>query len=505
MQVVSMLFREMKEYDDQMIRSYNGNASPGNLLDLERATDHGRDFSASALAGIAGRIIRPQGEVDRVAAITGGFAQQRMMFSMSVLVRTHNRQQVIHEISGYTDHVGATNSLRGVKIDERMGLYFNSVTRISRSEADTSRGRRMLTQIQRSNQVIGQQTNPDFTMARGTQGTMTMRPEDLFTRNTTNRLFEQRARQEGSMDLRGGYTMGSMKFSNRLNTSSTRFMSRSMTALTTANGGDGHIDEYQHDRDTARIFKDARGQVREDAVTVDPVFEQMAQDTQILQDGFITFGELMHMDPDFNWDGIPVYFNEKGTRRSVRGDYRPWDGNENVDVAVTMLVNALPMYLINYQLASISFTASNRDSMGEMVVIPDNAFPIAEGPDLREIVPMFCQRLETEILQDMLPWPNCDLDITVETSIAGETYVKISLDNDNYEEYIFPTFCDSVVSPIITERAENMDDMASTISQIADNIGSTLNYDNDRDDDNSRRIITDLRANPIPSTKRRSY
>jgi hypothetical protein len=504
MQVLSMLFREMKEYDDQVIRSYNGNASPANLLDLERFTDHGRDFSASALAGVAGRIVRPIADSVSRAAITGGFSQQRMMFTMSCLVRGHSRQQVIHEISGYTDGVGATNSLRGVLIDERMCLYFNSVTKLSRMQTDTSRGNRMLTQIMRSNQVISQQSNPDFTMARGSQGTMTMRPEDLFTRNTTNRLFEQRARQEGSMDLRGGYTMGTMKFSNRLNTSSTRFMSRSLTAIGAADRGDGLIDEYQHERDTTKIFKDARGQVREDAVTVDPVFEEMSRDTQLLQDGFVTFGELMQMDPDFDWDSIPVYFNEKGMRKSVRGDYRPWDGMENVDVATTMLVNALPMYLINHQLASISFTASNRDSMGEMVVVPDNAFPIAEGPDLREIVPIFCQRLETEILLDMLPWPDCPVDMTVETSIAGETYVKISLDNDNYEEYVFPTFCDSVVSPIVTESAEHMDNMASTISQIAENIGSGLNYDNDRDDGKSR-IITDLRANPITSGKRRSY
>lgn len=503
MQVLSMLFREMKEYDDQKIRSYSGNASPANLLDLERLTDHGRDFSASALAGIAGRVIRPVADDVHTAAISGGFAQQRMMFTMSCLVRGHSRQQIIHEISGYTDHVGAHNSLKGVVLDENMCLYFNSVTRLSRADTDTSRGRRMLTQIQRSNQVISRQTNPDFTMARGTQGTLTMRPEDLFTRNTTNSLFERRARQEGSMDLRGGYTMSTMKFSNRLNTSSTRFMSRAMQALSAADRGDGIIDEYQHERDTTKIFKDARSQVKEDAIAVDPIFEEMTQDTQLLEDGFIRYGELMTMDPNFDWDGIPVYFTGKGERKTIRGDYRPWDGMENVDVAATMLVNSLPMYMINHQLASISFTATNRDTMGEMVVVADNAFPIAEGPDLREVVPIFCQRLETEILLDMLPWPDCELDLKVETSIAGETYVRISLDGENEEEYAFPTFCDSVVSPIVTESSETMDNMASTIFQISDNIGSSLNYDNDKDD--RKRIITDVRSNPISAAKRRSY
>lgn len=488
MQILELIFREMKGYDDQMIRSYNGNASPGNLQDLERMTDHGRDFSPSALSGIAGRIIRPVAETSLSAAITSGWGETRMMFAMKVLVRESRNSQQIHEISGYTDYVGATASLRGVVIDERMTLHFNSVTRITRMVADTPRGSRHLTSINRSNQVISKQSNPDFTLARGSQGTLTMRPEDLMSRNTTNNLFARRAKAEGSLDLRGGYTMGTMKLSNRLNTSSTRFMARSMSALTTADAGDGVIDELQHDRDTTRIFKDARGQVREDAITSDPVFEELSQDTNILHDGFITYGELVEMNRDFDWDSVPVYFTARGERKTLRGDYRPWDGMENEDIAVTMLVNALPMYLINHQLASISFTAKNFDSLGEMVVIADNAVPIMEGPDLREVLPIFMSRLETEILLDILPWEGCPIDIEVNTAIAGETYVRISLDGANFEEYVFPTFCDSVVSPVVTESQDHMDNMAGTISQIAQSIGSGLNYEEEED---RPRIILD--------------
>jgi hypothetical protein len=502
MQILELIFREMKEYDDQMIRPYSGNASPGNLHDLEIATDHGRDFSPSALSGLAGRIIRPIAETSHRAAIASGWGEVRMMFAMKVLVRETRTSQQIHEISGYTDHMGATNTLRGVKMDERMCMYFNSVTRIHRSMTDTPRGSRWLTNINKSNQIISKQSNPDFTLARGSQGTMTMRPEDLMSRNTTNEIFAKRARAEGSMDLRGGYAMGTMKLSNRLNTSSTRFMSRSMSAIATADAGDGHIDAYQHDRDITKIFKDARGQVREDGITTDPIFEELSADTNILHDGFITYGELVEMNKDFDWESVPVYFTEKGQRKSVRGDYRPWNGMENEDIAATMLVNALPMYLINHQLAAVSFTARNFDSLGEMVAVADNAVPIMEGPNLREVLPVFVQRLESEILLDMLPWEGCQLDLQVETAIAGETYVKISLDGGNYEEYVFPTFCDSVVSPVVTESQEHMDDMASTVHQIAESLGSSLNYDDDTDKRSSSRIITDSRA---PSSPRRSY
>lgn len=497
MQILEIIFREMKEYDDQMIRSYSGNASPSNLHDLEIATDHGRDFSASALSGLAGRIIRPMADTDCRAAIAGGWGQTRMMFAMKVLVRETSTSQQIHEISGYTDYMGAIASIRGVKLDDKMGMYFNSVTRIHRSITNTPRGSRWTTNINKSNQVIARQSNPDFSLAAGAQGTLTMRPEDLMSRCTTSDVFAKRAAAEGSVDMRGGYANGKMKLSSRLNTSATRFMSRSLTALATAEAGDGRIDELQHDRDPIRIFRDARGQVREDGITTDPVFEELAADTNILADGFITYGELVDMNREFDWDNVPVYFTEKGMRKSVRGDYRPWNGGDLEDIATTMLVNALPMYLINHQLAAISFTASNRDTMGEMIVAADNAIPIMEGPNLRDVLPIFVRRLESEILVDMLPWVDCPLDLEVNTAIAGDTYVRISIDGGNWEEYVFPTFCDSVVSPVVAENMEHMDNMAGTIRQIGDSLGSQRDYD--RPD--TSRILTDTRK----LTSTRSY
>ena len=477
MHILEIIFREMKEYDDQLIRSYSGNASPSNLHDLEIATDHGRDFSASALAGLAGRIIRPMADVDQRAAIAGGWGQTRLMFAMKVLVRDSSTSQQIHEISGYTDYLGAVNTLRGVKLDNNMGLYFNSVTRIHRSVTNTPRGNRWTTNINKSNQVISRQSNPDFTMARGAQGTLTMRPEDLMSRCTTTDVFARRAAAEGSVDMRGGYANGKMKLSSRLNTSATRFMSRSLSALATAEAGDGRIDELQHDHDPIRVYRDARGQVREDGITTDPVFEELASDTNILNDGFITYGELVDMNLDFDWANVPVYFAEAGLRKSVRGDYRPWNGGDIEDIATTMLVNSLPMYLINHQLAAVSFTASNRDTLGDMIAAADNATPIMEGPNLRDVVPVFIRRLESEILLDILPWPDCPLDLEVNTAIAGETYVRISLDGGNWEEYVFPTFCDSVVSPVVTECMDHMDNMAGTIRQIGDSLGRQRDYD----------------------------
>lgn len=505
MQISSLMFREMKEYDDQMLRPYDGNASQTNLYALEDATEGGRDISLSTLAGIAGRIIRPSGEAVGRANIVNGWGEQRMMFAMTVTVRSSSRQEIIYEITGYTGDMGATKTLRGVAMDEKMQLFFNSITKIGRNYANTPRGNGWVTDVQRSNQVIVQQTNPDFTLARGRPGTLTMRPEDIFSRNTTNPTFRSRLEAAGASDMRGGFTSSPMKFSNRQNTSSTRWMQRSLTALNGANNDDMMNDPYGIERSPESVFKEARGRVREDAVSSDPVLEEISRDSNIMNDGFITYGELMQMNPDFDWDGVPVYFQEKTMRRSLRGEYRSWDGSDNETVAASMLVSSLPIYLINYQLAAVDFTATNCNTMGDMVVVATNASQIIEGPSIRDILPAFKSRLETEILKDILPWPDCPLDLHVDTSIASETYVRISLDNQPHEEFVFPVFCDSTVSPILTETQEYIDGMAATLSSIGDSLGHLNRQDNSGDEPRSRIITDPSRISFDTSSKKRSF
>lgn len=487
MQIQSLLFREMKEYDDQYIRPFYGDASPRLLNALDDATEGGSDFSPSRLAGVAGHILRPSANTSLRAAITGGWGQQRMMFVMLCNIRTTKTAQVLHEITGYTDHVGIHSGLRGIDIDPHMTLHFTSVTRIGRTYANTPTGNGWLTSINKSNLIIGKQSNPDFTRARGGQGTLTARPEDLFTRNGTNSIFAEQVKRAGGSDMRGGFANHGMKFSNILNNGSTRFMNRSLTALFAADRGDSLDDPYGQDRDLGKIWKEARGKVREDAITSDPIMEELSQDTNILHDNFITYGELMQMDPEFAWDDVPVYLVEKGMRKSVRGDYRPWNGNDNVDIAAKMLVDALPMYLISHQMAHVAFSASNISTLGEIIAVATNASPMMEGPNLREVVPTLMARLEAEILRDILPWPDCSLELEVDTSIAGETYIKISLDRQDFEEFVFPVFSQALVAPVVVENTEFMDNLSLTLSQIGDSLGSQYN----NDDSDRPRIITE--------------
>lgn len=485
MQIQSLLFREMKEYDDQYIRPFYGDASPRLLESLDKATEGGTDFSPSRLAGIAGHILRPAADASLRAAITNGWGEQRLMFIMVCMVRETRNSQVLHEITGYTNYMGIHKGLRGIEIDSRMTLHFTSVTRIGRHYSDTPRGAGWLTSINKSNQIIGKQTNPDFTLAKGGQGTLTARPEDLFTRNSTNQIFADRVKAAGGLDMRSGFGQQGMKFSNMFNNGSSRFMSRSLSALFSSERHDTMDDPYGMERDVAKVWKDARGQVREDAISADPVMEELSRDTNILHDNFVTYDELMQMDPNFAWDDVPVYFAEKGMRKSVRGDYRPWNGNENVDIAAKMLVDALPMYLISHQIGTFEFSASNINTLGDIVVVATNAHPMLDGPDLREVIPTLARRLEVEILRDILPWPDCALELEISTAIAGETYIKIALDRGNFEEFVFPVFCGSLVSPVVIENVESMDNLTTTLSQIGSDLGRR-NYDS-----SSSRIITE--------------
>jgi len=476
MQLVDIVFRERSGYRDMQLRPFMSDATGELINQLDHDTRGGSDLSPAALSRVAGRIIRPQANVGSKAIIANGWGEKRFMFLMTVLVRDARSARQTLEISGYTDHVGAVNSLRGVKLDENMALYFNSVTEVNQSYMDSPTGGGWRTQIAGSNHLIGPQTMPDFTRDRLSPGTMTMRPEDVFQsspKDVLSTAFSRNAKETGRfMDMRNSFTQPGLRMSNRWNDSSTRYFHRALKALNTANEGEVFGDGNGFDRDASQIMRDARGQVRERSFTSIPDFADLARDTNILEQGFITYGELIAMNPEFAWDDVKVFFERPETSRDYSRDTTDWNGRDNTTVAAIQIARALPTYMAFHHLAHIHFEANNYSHMGEPVIIIPEVLPLMGKSINQQALAAFEQRLITELFVDMLPWENCMFDLRVKASLSGDVIVHIQLEGDEPAEFAFPVFCDSLVAPVVVDDRNCIEKMGETLTNIVDTLGS---------------------------------
>lgn len=476
MELIDIVFRERSGFRDMQLRPFHADATQDLIRQLNDDTSGGADLTPSALSRTAGRIIRPLANVTTPALIANGWGEKRFMFIMSVQVRKSRGATSILEITGHTDNAESINSLRGVKLPEDLALYFNSITEINQTYVDRpGSGGSWMTQIAGSHHVIGPQTLPNFSRDRLSPGTMTMRPEDVFHSNPKSILqnsFSRRVEQETDfLDMRNSFTSRSLRLSNRWNDSSTRYLHRSLKALSTANNGEVYGDNLTLERDPGEVMKDARSQVRERTFSQIPVFSELNRDTAIMDQGFITYGELIRMNPDFPWSDVKVFFERPETARNYAETTSAWDGRNNTSIAAVQIARALPTYMEFHHIAYVEFDANNTSYTGEPVILIPEVLPMMGQAINQQALQSFEQRLATELFVDMLPWEGCPFELWVKATLRGEVIINIKLGNEDPEEFAFPVFCDSLVAPVVVDDQRHIEDMSNTLVNIVESVG----------------------------------
>ena len=487
MQLIDLVFRERSGYKDMQLRPYYADATPDLIGRLNEDTRGGEDLTPAALAGVAGRIIRPAARHEGNAIIANGWGEKRFMFMMTVLVRKTATAISTLEISGYTDYMGAVSGLRGIKMDENMAMYFNSITELNQSFMDTPTRYGWQTSISGSNHLIAPQVMPDFSRDRLSAGTLVMRPEDVFHNNPSNvvaNAFHQRAKKENFLDLRHGFASKGLRMSNRLNDSSTRYLHRSIKALATANEGEMFGTGDSFDRDVGQILKDARSQVRERTVSSIPLLADMARETNILEQGFITYGELVSMNPDYNWDDVKVFFERPETTRDF-SERTDWGGRDNTTIAAIQIARALPTFMAFHHIAYVEFTADNMSALGESVIMIPQCLPMIGKQVTERSLMAFEERMISELFYDMLPYPDCQFELDVRAGLANDIEIRLRLEGEEAGDFSFPVFCDSLVAPVISDDQETITAMSSGLTDIVENLGSNRRGSDDSHFDSS--------------------
>ncbi|MCY1340022.1 hypothetical protein D9M68_19910 [compost metagenome] len=481
MKIINIVFRERPAYRDMQLRPFGADATDDLISKLCFDTNQGTDLTPAALSGTAGRIIRPVAESRGKAIIANGWDEKRYMFIMTVEVRRSQTIFTTLEISGYTDTAEVHNGLRGIKFPPEMALYFNSITEVEQMYDSTAvRGRGgWKTRVCSSNHVIIPQTMPDFSRERASPGTVTMRPNDIFRSSGSSiiqRSFDRKATKENFIDGRYGFADRQLRMSTRWNDSSTRYLNRSINALSTASNGEQFGDNFNSsiDIDTTKVITDARRQVPEKNLVSWRPMADLSRETNILEQGFITYGELANMNPDFAWDDVKVYFLDLAAQRDLRST-TSWGGRDNSTVAANILARGLPSYMAFHQIGRIEFEANNTGFNGTPVIMVSNVMPLLGNVVDERALASLEQRLQTELFVEMLPWDDCRYDIRVSADLGVDVHIDMHLDDEDPADFVFPVFCDSLVSPVIANHNDDVTAMGETIAKIVDSFGSATN------------------------------
>lgn len=471
-------------YQEQTIRPFHTTIRAEDVNQLELATKGGRHLGTTAVQSVANNMLQLSAVPEAVATIKEGWTSRRFRFLMVVEERNpfmpNDRTQRIY--FGYTDHSDASQNY----LDPEMRIYFNSETIVSDMVRPSVNGPVVETMVVGSNQIISplDMAGPGASAYHSAPASYMIRPEDIFYYGQTAHVVQklQESGQVGDVtaqfDARamvgqgGGY-----KYSNRKDTTPSRYISNTLTAYKHA------VDEVaiaqQNDSvyDRELLLGEAQSYISNQSISSNPFFTALKDYAGYLEKGYVTLNELQSVFQEVARpeSGVMMYSMDDG--RSIRQvstmeQSEHWKGNDNVTLAAATLAQVIPSIMMDNFIRSISFAATNGHGLGQFSIdFHDNTLRgVIDGLDWTRYLQEFERRLIFDALAPLTFNNQIGFQISMSTDLAGDSIIDIAIHGEPVRRYIAPTFTDSLFTPVITKDHQRQGTITNDLLYVMEQI-----------------------------------
>lgn len=465
--VAQLLIQETGCYGQQYSRPYKAVTDQRTLDNLSnRITDVSRGsptakVTGGLISGLCGGLMMPSANWDSQLIIPNGWNERRLRFVLEVRNVTGFGED-IYFFQGYSEYMGISHLNT---IDDRMVFYINSFMRVSRSRdysGMSSAGFRDI--VSETAQVINGRYH-----VQSTGEVFGLRPEDLFIGAQSNHISEAlMTSNEGHVVDTRLNQAGEVFRSRRTNAIPSNFLSRVIDSYRSANMmadfGTGTDDIY------SRAIQSSH----EPSPFENP-FIRALSDLQGMH-AVTTFSmrDLLTLDPNVQHN---TQFLELAStvRLHQVGETEDWAAANLKTQLATVVTNAVSGLMVECMMVEVAFHCTNMTLNG----MPDTRFlstPVgftAANPMMYSM--NFINRFESEVLPDLTQAGHIPVSITVHADLYGETMVEISIDGDMATPYTTPSFCDALLSPVVTTNSGDYHALVNGVESIVNTTGQT-NY-----------------------------
>jgi hypothetical protein len=464
---------ETGTFNDQYIRPYRSHLSEQVKDEFIEATRDESRLDNKTLAGIASRIISPTTEAGPRVDIRHGWGERRFMFHLRIRLGQHLAGGVFQYITGYTDH--ADTSFSG-EIDPDMRLYFNNSVMVDvRERAGGRGGSRTVGRVKDASHIIV----PVSTIGEDRHDRRYDSTELMAPKHVMGALMTDSA-DLPTRDMRVGLSAyNTVEKISRSRGVATAYLADAINGINKARlklDAEEHFDSEFSGvvTDQQRLYSEASAQLREPGISNDPFMYWLEEKTNFINDRFITYGELCRKLEYL--DALCRVWNIGGvhqeSRVSERGESENWNTSNMETVVATAFCYSVPAMMMELMLTRAVIVATNENVDSRITVDVKNVHSFADGLDLSPYIERLTDRIVDELFVDLSH--NGDVSLWVEMDIDVEygTFITVHYDGGPGIEYTLPTFADALYSPIVTHRRQNLNEIASHVSFMADHIGT---------------------------------
>lgn len=467
--VARMLLQESGTYNPMYTRPYQTHLAPDVLDNVLRRVDQAGSAGITGvmLAGVASSMVAPSATPTGEISIPMGWSDRRIRFLLEVHVTVATGSQMIYFFQGYTTHLGINAN---GDIDPQMQFIINSYMRVNRALKYNGYGQGIMQDVVTESAHI-----VDGMLVSQAVGNelYCMRPNDLFAGIQSAYIESAYKNYSGNVLRDTRYRMsGESVRSNRANNVPGNYIASVVDTYKNAQ----QMSEFgQGNQD---IYARSQGMSSEASPYENPFIRAISN---IRGQNCVTsfdIATLRQLDP--NVENVTNYLRMGHTELAQvhqTGQTSYWSGSDASTLAATILSNGVPATMMDLMISKIYFRSTNNDIGGKVNTIIIDGKSLT-NMDMSQNFELFKVRLEKEILFDLTYGNQTLFQLEMSVDLFGETRITIQLDSDAAITYMTPSFCDSLLSPIITNNRDNFEGVTNDFETLMNslNIEKTMAF-----------------------------
>ena len=416
-----------------------------------------------AVSPLANAFLQKQASPQGTINVPNGWNERRIRFMLEVQYEFQVGGTNKTYFLGYTDHPGV--SMQG-SVDPRMVFYVNSYVCTRVLESLTPMGMMTMESAYDSKQILHGATDRSISNPSSTFG---MRPQDLYRYfNNDLELLNIGAGMEGAkmFDTRVNISPNG-SLADRRNNIPSHYSCNVFNNLLSVSDR-LNMGENQ----PAMINNVIRGmECNTDSLTQQPLFAALTNCRDNFRVGAsFTFTELERVDPNLHNVTNYIVMDSHG-RAGIHhaGQTSGWQGTDIVTRAAATLAHSVPALMMENMITRIVMKSSNYEIGGRMTtqIIHGNGF---SNCDMRANYDSFRNNFEALVLSQLTYNNSLTYALEMNVDLLGESWIKITIDNSPVVDYVTPSFADSLFSPLVSDNANSVAEVANDFKVLYDTI-----------------------------------
>ena len=472
--ITRMIVGETGTYNDVYHRPFQTSLGDEEFYQLRERTHGFKNIESDTLALCAGTFLNPSAQPGAQINIDHGWGEGRLRFMMSIQYegRLSNTEQIV---TGYTDRADLSYS---GEISPDTQFFVNNVITLRHVDRRTSTGIGTAVTMSDNFQVLRDTTR--------NQSSVTLRPTDVVRAQHASSALEGLGLM-GSKNSAAGTFFGdddddtvfydarnnfspaeTTRLSRRKNNLNANYMSSVLKAHQAASSDEG---EYASE-DT--VFEKTMAKLDEPYSFNNPLLKTLTENTGFSENTSFTLKELRDLCP--NVDKLLVFSRASKTAQVLpnqRGQTEQWGGSDNATMIANIMAATIPALAMDHLITKVWFTATNETLNGETIVElnhtsqnPPASF--SSGIDITRSIRAFMDRIEHYVMRDVTRSDMVGVSVSVRYEALGDTFITVSCNGEPPVDFIIPTFCDSLFSPIMTDNSTDLYKLSSDFRTLMD-------------------------------------